>query len=205
MTDIADGLIVHLIQHYGYISLTGILVLGIVGLPLPDETILTAVGYFVYRGDLSYFPALLAGITGGAIGITLSYLVGVFVGRPLVLRFGRFFHITDRTLGRVETYLARYGTFTLFGGFFIPGIRHLTAIVAGLGGMSFPRFALAAYTGVCVWVTVFITLGRFAGPQIALVADNLPMPVVLSLLGVSLFLMLCSLIGWKSWKRRYRS
>ena len=195
----------HLIQHYGYIGLTGILVLGIVGLPLPDETILTAVGYFVYRGDLSYFPAVLAGILGGAIGITISYLVGTFVGRPLVLRFGRYLHITDRTLLRVETYLGRYGPLTLFGGFFIPGIRHVTAIVAGLGGMSFTRFALAAYAGVCVWVTVFITLGRFAGPQIVLVTDSLPMPVVLCLLGVSLALLLCSLIGLTSWKRRYKS
>ncbi|MHB1629003.1 MAG: DedA family protein [Bacilli bacterium] len=193
-----------LIHHYGYIGLTGILVLGIVGLPLPDETILTAVGYFVYRGDLAYFPALLAGVAGGAIGITLSYLVGALLGRPLVLRFGRCLHITDKSLLRVERYLERYGSLTLFGGFFIPGVRHVTAIVAGLGGMTWARFALAAYAGVCVWVTAFITLGRFAGPQITRVTDNLPMPAVLSLLGVSLFLLLCSLIGWAAWRRRHK-
>ncbi len=167
MRQISGTELLGLIHHYGYIGLTAILILGIVGLPLPDETILTAVGYFVYRGNLSYFPALFFGIFGAVLGITLSYSLGVFIGRPLLLRYGRYVHVTEYSLQRVERYFGKYGAITLFGGFFIPGVRHLTAIVAGLSGMTYIRFAFPAYVGVCVWVTVFITLGRFAGPQIA--------------------------------------
>ncbi|PWI58938.1 DedA family protein [Sulfoacidibacillus thermotolerans] len=167
MRSISGAELLALIHHYGYIGLTAILILGIVGLPLPDETILTAVGYFVYKGSLSYFPALFFGILGASLGITLSYALGVFIGRPLLLRYGRYLHITEKSLDRVERYFKKYGAVTLFAGFFVPGVRHVTAIVAGLGGMSYGRFAFPAYMGVCVWVTVFITLGRFAGPKIA--------------------------------------
>lgn len=162
------------IHQYGYAGLAAILVLGIVGLPLPDETILTAVGYLIYRGHLDYLPSVMAGIIGGCIGITLSYAVGAWVGRPLILRLGRHLHLTERRMQRVERYFARYGGVSLIVGFFVPGVRHVTAIVAGLGGMGYARFALAAYTGVCLWVTAFITLGRFAGPQIAALRDAFP-------------------------------
>lgn len=155
-----------MVHHYGYVGLSGVLVLGIVGLPLPDETLLTLVGYLVYRGHLAYFPAAFAGIFGAGVGITLSYLVGGFVGRPAIVRFGRYVRIREQELDRVARYLDRFGGVTVFAGFFVPGVRHVTAIVAGLGGMPFARFALPAYVGACVWVTVFITLGRFLGPEI---------------------------------------
>lgn len=112
------------IHQYGYFGLMGILVLGIVGLPLPDETILTAVGFLVYRGHLSYFPSLLAGVAGGAIGISLSYAMGAVIGRPLILKYGAILHLSEQKLAKVEGYFERYGGITLIGGFFIPGVRH---------------------------------------------------------------------------------
>lgn len=155
-----------MIHQYGYGGIAGVLVLGIVGLPLPDETLLTLVGYMIYRGYLSFFPAIGAGIFGASAGITLSYLIGARLGRPAVLRFGRFFRITDREISRSQDMIRKYGGFVLFVALFIPGVRHVAAIGAGLGGMGFARFAFPAYLGVFVWVTLFITLGRFAGPRI---------------------------------------
>lgn len=162
------------IHQYGYVGLAGILILGIVGLPLPDETILTAVGYLIYRGHLAYLPSLLSGIIGGGIGITLSYAAGAWIGRPLLLRLGRHVGLTEPRMATVERYFDKYGSVSLIAGFFVPGVRHVTAIVAGLGGMPYPRFALAAYTGVCIWVTAFITLGRFAGPHVAALREAFP-------------------------------
>ncbi len=174
MNGIHSEQIIQLVHNYGYFGLAGILILGIVGLPLPDETILTAVGYLVYRGHLSYFPALFAGISGASVGITISFLIGVLVGRPLILVYGRYLHITEKKLQTIEKYFDRYGGITLIVGFFIPGVRHLTAIVAGLGGMKLSRFMIAAYTGVCLWVTTFITLGRFVGQHITTIRMHAP-------------------------------
>ncbi len=150
-----------------------LLVLGIVGLPLPDETLLIAVGYLVYRGYLQYVPALLAGSIGASAGITLSYVIGLWVGRPVLLRYSRVTRLSDRRLKRAEDFVQRYGGAALVLGFFLPGVRHISAIVAGLCRMPPLRFAGAAYTGACLWVTTFITLGRFAGPHLALVGTRL--------------------------------
>ncbi len=142
------------------------MVLGIVGLPLPDETLLTAVGYLVYRGQMAYFPSVMAGMLGAISGITFSYVLGSLVGRTVLMKLGKFLHIKENKWARAENWLDKYGGFALFGGFFIPGVRHVTAIVAGLGNFTFRRFVFPAYFGAFVWVIVFITLGRFAGPQV---------------------------------------
>lgn len=186
------------VQHHGYAGLIVLLVLGIVGLPLPDETLLTAVGYLVYRGYLHYVPALLAGSFGASAGITLSYVIGLGVGRPVVLRYGRAAGLTDTRLRRVEEFVERYGGAALVAGFFLPGVRHVSAIVAGLCRMPPLRFAGAAYTGACLWVTTFITLGRFAGPRLAAASAR-------PLHGYLWFVVVCvavSALVWIQWRRR---
>ena len=132
----SSNYVFYLIHNYGYMGLSGILVLGIVGLPLPDETLLTAVGYLVYRGHLSYFPALLAGILGASAGITVSYLMGRFFGRPVIVHYGKRIGLSESRLAAVETFFDRYGGASLLIGLFIPGVRHVTAIAAGLAKMN---------------------------------------------------------------------
>lgn len=191
------------IHQYGYAGLAAILVLGIVGLPLPDETILTAVGYLIYRGHLAYVPSLVAGVLGGCVGITLSYVVGARVGRPLLLRLGRYVRLTEQRMERVEHFFAKYGSLSLIIGFFVPGVRHLTAIVAGVGGMTYRRFAIAAYTGVCLWVTAFITLGRFAGPQLEALRESYPVSDLWLAAGLAGLLCASGFGLW--WEHRRRS
>ncbi len=171
----------YLIHHYGYMGLSGILVLGIVGLPLPDETLLTAVGYLVYRGHLSYFPAILAGIFGAGAGITVSYLIGRLFGRPMIIHYGKRIFLSERRLLAVETFFDRYGGVSLLIGLFIPGVRHITAIAAGLAKMDISRYAFFAYTGVCLWVITFITLGRFAGPHLTIIEQFVQQKFLLSI------------------------
>lgn len=127
---------------------------------------------------MSYVPSLLAGVIGATAGISLSYFLGRFLGRPAILRLGRVLHITDRRLARAEAFFDRYGGATLVGGLFVPGVRHLVALVAGFCGMRFTRFIGPAFTGACLWVTTFITLGRFAGPRIMLEAGRIPQPLL---------------------------
>lgn len=186
------------VQHHGYAGLIVLLVLGIVGLPLPDETLLTAVGYLVYRGYLGYAPALIAGSVGAAGGITLSYIIGLCIGRPAVLRYGRAVGLTERRLQRTEEFVQRYGGAALVVGFFLPGVRHMSAIVAGMCRMPPLRFAAAAYTGACLWVSTFITLGRFAGPHLALAGSRL----LHGYLFAAAASVAVSTLLWIQWRRR---
>src|SRR5262244_3898353 len=71
------------ITQYGYIAIYALLVFGIVGLPVPDETLMTFTGYLVYTGHLSLVPAWLAAFCGSASGITISYILGRTFGLAL--------------------------------------------------------------------------------------------------------------------------
>jgi membrane protein DedA with SNARE-associated domain len=152
------------IAHYGYFAIFFLLVLGIVGLPVPDEWLLTFTGYLVYRNDLSLGPAFAAASLGSMCGITVSYGLGRSAGLFVIRRYGRLFRIAPQDLDRVHAWFDRFGKWLLFVGYFIPGVRHLTAIVAGTSKMEYPLFALFAYSGALLWAAVFITLGyRFGG------------------------------------------
>ncbi|HVN74720.1 MAG TPA: DedA family protein [Thermoanaerobaculaceae bacterium] len=159
------GTLAHLLSHYGYLGLFGLLMFGIVGIPVPEETLLTFAGVLVYRGHLELEPALLAVFLGSSCGITVSYGLGRGVGRVVTKRLGRFVRVTPEQVDRVEAWFERVGHWGLMWGYFLPGIRHLTAVVAGATRLRYRDFALFAYGGAFLWCLTFVSLGALAGRQ----------------------------------------
>jgi membrane protein DedA with SNARE-associated domain len=153
------------ITTYGYAGIFALLVLGIVGLPVPDETLMTFTGYLVFKGTLSFAPALAAAFAGSIAGITISYWLGRSLGLPLVHRYGKYVHFGQPELDRVHHFFERMGRWTLTFGYYIPGVRHFTAYVAGTANMPFAEFALFAYSGGFIWCLSFISLGYFLGDR----------------------------------------
>jgi membrane protein DedA with SNARE-associated domain len=153
------------ITQYGYAAIFFLLVFGIVGLPIPDETMLTFVGYLIFKGRMHYFPALAAAFLGSITGITISYFLGRSLGPALVQRYGRYIHLTQEKLDHVEEWFQRIGHWALTFGYFIPGVRHFTAYVAGASGLPYREFALYAYSGGILWSVTFISLGYFFGER----------------------------------------
>ncbi|WP_413309771.1 DedA family protein [Bacillus sp. 1P10SD] len=153
----------HLIGHYGYFGIIIALIGGIVGLPIPDEVLLTFVGYNVFQEKMSYFPSLLCAFIGAFGGITLSYLLGIKLGLPFLQRFGPKFHITEERVNKTRKLFIKFGPFLLIIGYFIPGVRHVTAYLAGINNYSYKKFALFAYSGAMTWCFTFITLGKALG------------------------------------------
>jgi len=155
--------ITHLLSQYGYLGLFGLLMFGIVGVPVPEETLLTVAGVLIYRGHLGVVPTLLAAFLGSSCGITVSYGLGRGVGRVVTKRLGRFVRVTPEQIDRVEAWFERVGHWGLLWGYFLPGIRHLTALVAGATRLRYRDFSLFAYSGAFVWSLTFISLGTLAG------------------------------------------
>ncbi len=153
------------IKSYGYLGVFGSQMLGMFGLPVPDETILTFTGFLVYKNYLHPAPALLAAYLGSICGITLNYLVGRFVGFPLLRKYGYYLGLTGERIDQVHRWFARYGKVALFVGYFLPGLRHLTAVSAGASRLEYRYFALYAYAGGLAWVATFIALGYFLGEE----------------------------------------
>jgi membrane protein DedA with SNARE-associated domain len=154
-----------LIAQYGLIAVFFLLVLGIVGLPVPDETLLTFCGYWIYKGRFHFLPTIAAAYAGSITGITISYTIGRTGGLYLVHKYGAYVHFTQDRLDRVHRWFERMGRWTLFFGYFMPGIRHFTAVVAGSSELEPHVFALYAYSGGLVWVLTFVSLGYFLGDQ----------------------------------------
>src|SRR5947209_19453427 len=115
------------ITQYGYAAIFSLLILGIVGLPVPDETLLTFTGYLVYTGHLSLPFAFLAAFAGSASGITISYLLGRFLGMKLIHRYGKYLRIREEHLEKAHAWFHRAGHWSLTFGYYIPGVRHFTA------------------------------------------------------------------------------
>lgn len=139
--------------------------LGIVGLPIPDETLLTFTGYLVYKGHLQLVPALLAVWCGSICGITISYMLGRVFGMALIHKYGRYLHITEERIGKAHQWFERMGRWALTFGYFIPGVRHFTAYAAGMSDLEPPVFAAFAYSGALLWATSFIALGYLLGEK----------------------------------------
>lgn len=158
-------LVLNWITQYAYWGIFSLLMLGIVGLPVPDETLLTFSGYLIFKGQLHFAPTLFAAFLGSICGITLSYGLGLIVGLALINKFGFFIHLTPENLARVHYWFGRFGKWTLMIGYFIPGVRHVTAVVAGASKLSWPVFALFAYSGGFLWSAIFIVLGYFLGEK----------------------------------------
>ena len=153
------------ITHHGYVGIFSLLVFGIVGLPVPDEWLLTFSGYLVFKRTLFFIPAFAAAFLGSASGITLSYALGRIFDTYVLMKYGRYFHLTPDRLERVHSWFETRGRWTLIIGYFIPGVRHLTGYVAGASELSYPSFALFAYSGAFCWALIFITLGYMLGEE----------------------------------------
>jgi membrane protein DedA with SNARE-associated domain len=153
------------IAYYGYVGVFGVLMLGIVGLPVPDETLLVFTGYLIFKHELEPLPAFAAAFLGSICGISVSYALGRTLGLYLVTRLGRFLHLEPEKLDQVRVWYEGKGKYGLVIGYFIPGIRHLGAYVAGSSNLPLRVFTTYAYLGGLLWSSSFITIGYFLGDE----------------------------------------
>jgi membrane protein DedA with SNARE-associated domain len=158
-----EHLVLDWLAHYGALALFVMLMFGIFGLPVPDETLLTFAGVLVSRGTSPFLTMWLAGLLGGISGISCSYVLGRTTGLFVVRRYGKWLHLTEDQLERASAWLSKRGKWALTYGYFIPGFRHVTGIAAGASRLSYGIFATFAYLGACLWATSFIVLGWYVG------------------------------------------
>lgn len=152
-----------LLTQYGSITLFILLALGIIALPVPEETLMVIAGIFMKQGDLKIPATLIAAYLGSMFGITVSYLIGRTAGFYLLHRYGGWLGITEARLQRAHEWFETYGKWTLTFGYFIPGVRHFTGLSAGVAELEYHYFALFAYGGALLWVTTFLGIGYFFG------------------------------------------
>ncbi|MBB2481265.1 VTT domain-containing protein [Bacillus sp. APMAM] len=159
------NLLIHLIDQYGYIVLFFSLMLELIIIPIPNEILMSYVGFRVYQGKLNLFLTILFGGLGGIIGVTISYWIGYKLGAPFFNKYGSKIHMGPDKIEKMSKWHRKYGKRLLLFSYFIPGVRHVTTLFSGVTRISFKSYAIFAYIGVFLWVGTFIFLGKIFGPK----------------------------------------
>jgi len=153
------------VSQYGYAAIFIVQALSIIGVPFPDESTLVFFGYLVFRQNLNLVFAIVAAAAGSICGITISYSVGRSMGFYALRKLTRRIRVSPEALEKTRAKYSRFGPWLLFFGYFIPGVRHINAMVSGTMKLGFGRFALFAWSGAIIWVSVFVGLGYTLGER----------------------------------------
>lgn len=139
--------------------------------PIPSEVVMPPAGYLVQQGKMNMALVILSGTFGSLSGAYANYFVARWLGRPLVIKYGRYVWITEEHFNRVESFFLRHGEISTFVGRLLPVIRHLISIPAGIARMDHLRFTLYTTVGAAIWVTILSWIGFFIGAQQELIAQ----------------------------------
>ncbi|WP_281168946.1 DedA family protein [Effusibacillus pohliae] len=133
-----------------------------IGIPLPGETALTLAGIAWMSGTFSFVPLFLTAVSGNFLGASIAYFIGRFLGRPAILRYGRYAGMTEERMKKAEDKFLRYRLPLLLFSRFIAGVRVLVPYLAGMNGIPFWMFSFYNFVGAAVWCSAFVILGRYA-------------------------------------------
>jgi membrane protein DedA with SNARE-associated domain len=139
-------------------------------IPLPSEAVLIPAGFLVHRRELTFGDpamdfaiAVLCGMTGSLAGAYANYFVSRFVGRPIIIRYGKYFFVKPRVFERAEEIFLEYGDISTFTGRLLPVIRHLISIPAGISRMPLFRFSFYTLVGAGIWSAILLWIGYYLG------------------------------------------
>ena len=138
-------------------------------IPLPSELVMPPAGYLAHQGQMNIWIAILIGTLGSLVGSYANYFAARWLGRPLVLKYGKYVWITEETFAKVEKFFLNHGEISIFIGRLLPVIRHLISIPAGIAEMNHLRFSFYTLVGAGMWCTILTWIGYFIGKEQALI------------------------------------
>ncbi|WP_292000226.1 DedA family protein [Caldivirga sp.] len=156
--------VIFVMENMGYVGLFILMVLESLSLPIPSEVILPFTGYLIYIGHLSLIPALIDSTIASLVGSLILYLLSYYIGYSIVLKLGRYVGISKKHLDAAEQWFNKYGGISVVLAKFIPGIRALISIPAGVARMNVWLFMVYTIIGSTIWNIVLIYIGLSLGP-----------------------------------------
>ena len=142
--------------------------------PLPSEFVIPPAAHLAHsQGRFSLLGIMLAGAIGSWIGASIMYWISRAAGRPLILRYGRYVFISEEKVHGAERWAAQFGSYGVFVSRFLPVVRHLIGIPAGILQMNFWRYSLYTFIGSGLWCGVLYWVGVKAGQDQELMNGNL--------------------------------
>lgn len=155
-----------LLETIGAMGYPGILLLMAMEssiIPVPSELVMPPAGYLAYQGKMNMAVAILCGTAGSLIGAYANYFASHYLGRPLILKYGKYVLIPPDKFVRVERFFLQHGEISTFIGRLLPVVRHLISIPAGVAGMNHVKFTIYTLLGAGIWCTILTLIGYAIG------------------------------------------
>lgn len=157
-------------------------------LPVPSELVMPPAGYLAQQGLMNPWIAIAAGTVGSLFGAYVNYFASLYLGRPLILKYGKYVLIPPDKFHRVEQFFLRHGEISTFVGRLLPVIRHLISIPAGLSRMNHLRFSAYTLLGACIWCSILTWIGYIIGGNQALIMASSKQALLWVVVGCCLLL-----------------
>ncbi len=141
--------------------------------PLPSEVVIPPAAHLAAtKQTFSYTGIVIAGAIGSWVGAAVMYWISRVAGRPFVLRYGKYFFISPEKVHGAERWAERFGTWGILISRFLPVVRHLIGIPAGIVQMNFKFYSISTLIGSAVWCVILCVLGVKMGQDQELLAGN---------------------------------
>jgi membrane protein DedA with SNARE-associated domain len=163
--EILSALIVTTISTLGYGGVVLLMAIESACIPLPSEIIMPFSGYLVSKGEMNLWLVGVAGAVGCVLGSMVAYWVGMYGGRPLIEKYGRYILISHHDLDLADRWFGKYGEIIVFASRLLPAIRTFIAFPAGVARMNITRFIIYTFAGSLPWCIGLAYVGQRLGEQ----------------------------------------
>ena len=187
--------VLELAKDLGYVGIVLLMTVESCFIPFPSEVVMIPAGYLASKGEMNAFVAVFCGVLGSVLGALINYYICYFWGRSFVLKWGKFFGISEAKFIKFEAFFNRHGEFSTFTCRLLPGIRQYISMPAGLVRMNLFKFILFTALGSLIWVSILVALGYFVGENEELL--RLYLQEIIIALAVFVLLLLLFYIKFK--------
>lgn len=155
------------VEAWGYWGVILLMAMESSILPVPSEVVVppAAIMATMEGSGMNFWGVVLAGTIGSYLGSVTMYVMALWMGRPLILKFGKYFFMPPHKVETAEVFMRKYSTPGIFFSRFLPVIRHLISIPAGLARVNFAMFSLTTIVGSAMWCTVLAWFGDKVGRE----------------------------------------
>lgn len=163
----------HIIETLGYPGLFVLVMLESTLVPVPSTLVFPFAGFLASQGMFSLPVVLVINSVGALVGSGLGYWMGAAGGKPLLIKYGKYVLIRQKDIEKTEAWFSKHGRATIFIARFVPVVRHLISLPAGIARMPLVPFFVQTFLGATLWGSFLILLGYYMGEHWATVAAKL--------------------------------
>ena len=161
------------LESFGYFAISFLIIIGSLGIPLPEESILLLSGYLASTGFFKLWWVIVFGLIGTFIGDNLAYWLARKKGLNFMLKYGELFSLQKKHLKKAEDFFKRHGGKAVFLSRFIIGFRFFGPVLAGVSNMKWSRFQIYNLIAAVIWIPFISFLGYLFGTNIIGILVNL--------------------------------